>query len=93
MRYKAQYVVITLFNSYSTLACEAKYKVIHGHVCPSELAWLLIILTAKQMLQRLQTALVQIKAGYTPEKLLNEIHQIIYSLYHAKEITKKDKTI
>ena len=36
------------------------------------------------MLQRLQ-----IKAGNTSENLLNEIRQIIYSLYQAKEITKK----
>ena len=36
------------------------------------------------MLQRLQ-----IKAGNTSENLLNEIRQIIYSLYRAKEITKK----
>ena len=41
------------------------------------------------MLQRLPTALAQVKAGNTSEKLLNEIRQIIYSLYRAKEITKK----
>ena len=39
------------------------------------------------MLQRLPIALAQIKAGYTSENLLNEIRQIIYSLYRAKEIT------
>ena len=41
------------------------------------------------MLQRLPIALAQVKAGNTPENLLNEIRQIIYSLYLAKEITKK----
>ena len=41
------------------------------------------------MLQRIPIALAQIKAGTTSENLLNEIRQIIYSLYRAKEITKK----
>ena len=41
------------------------------------------------MLQRLLIALAQVKAGNTSENLLNEIRQIIYSLYRAKEITKK----
>ena len=41
------------------------------------------------MLQRLPIALAQVKAGNTSENLLNEIRQIIYSLYRAKEITKK----
>ena len=37
------------------------------------------ILTPKQMLQRLPTALAQVKAGNTFENFLNEIRQIIYS--------------
>ena len=41
------------------------------------------------MIQRLSTALAQVKSGNTPVNLLNEIRQIIYSLYRAKEITKK----
>ena len=41
------------------------------------------------MLQRLPISLAQVKAGNTSEKLLNEIRQVIYSLYQAKEITKK----
>ena len=47
------------------------------------------ILTLKQMLQRLPIALAQVKAGNNSENLLNEIRQIIYSLYQSKEITKK----
>ena len=47
------------------------------------------ILTPKQMLQRLAIALAQVKAGNNSENLLNEIRQIIYSLYQSKEITKK----
>ena len=41
------------------------------------------------MLQRLPIALAQVKAGNTSENLLNEIRQIIYSLYQEKEVTKK----
>ena len=51
------------------------------------------ILTTKQMLQRLPIALAQVKAGNTTENLLNEIRQIIHSLYGEKEITKKYITI
>ena len=47
------------------------------------------ILTPKQMLQRLPITLVQVKAGNNSENLINEIRQIIYSLYQSKEITKK----
>ena len=63
------------------MVSETKYKSIHGEG--------LKILTPKQMLQRLPIALAQVKAGNTSEKLLNEIRQIIYDLYLAKEITKK----
>ena len=48
------------------------------------------ILTPKQMLQKLPIALVQIKASNNSENLLNEIRQIVYSLYQSKEITKKN---
>ena len=41
------------------------------------------------MLERLATALTQIKAGDNSENLLNEMRQIVYSLYQSKEITKK----
>ena len=41
------------------------------------------------MLKRLPIALVQVKAVSTSENLLNEIHQIIYSLHRVKEITKQ----
>ena len=46
------------------------------------------ILTRKQMLQRLRIALAQIKAVNNSGSLLNEIRQIVYSLYQSKEITK-----
>ena len=41
------------------------------------------------MLQRLPIALAKVKTGNTSENLLNEIRQIIYFLYRAKEITQK----
>ena len=47
------------------------------------------ILTPKQMLQRLPISLTKIKAGNNSQSLLNEIRQIIYSLYQSKEITEK----
>ena len=47
------------------------------------------ILTTKQMLQRLPIGLVQVKAGSDSESFLNEIKQIVYSLYQSKQITKK----
>ena len=47
------------------------------------------ILTPNQMLKRLPIALAQIKAVNNSESLVNEIIQIVYSLYRSKEITKK----
>ena len=47
------------------------------------------ILTPKQVLQRLPIALAQVKAGNNSKSLLNEIRQIVYSLYQSKQITKK----
>ena len=41
------------------------------------------------MLQRLPIALAQVKASNTFENFLNEIRQIIFSLYQEKELTKK----
>ena len=46
------------------------------------------ILTPKQMLQRLPLALAQVKAGNNSESLLNEIRQVVYSLYQPKQITE-----
>ena len=47
------------------------------------------ILIPNQMLKRLSIALAQIKTGNNSESLLNEIRQIVYSLYRSKQITKK----
>ena len=41
------------------------------------------------MFQKLPIALAQVKAWSNSQNLLNEIRQIVYSLYQSKEITKK----
>ena len=46
-------------------------------------------ITPKRMLQKLPKLLAQVKVGNTSENLLNKIRQIMYSLYWAKEITKR----
>ena len=47
------------------------------------------IFTSKQVLQKLPIAFPQVKQCNTPESLLNEICQVLCSLYERKEITKK----
>ena len=47
------------------------------------------IWTPRQMLQRLPVALAQVNASNNSESLLNEIREIIYSLYQPKQMTKK----
>ena len=73
MFYKSRSEVIKLYDDYSLMASEAKNKAIKGTG--------LKILTPKQMLQRLPIALTQVKAGNSSGNLLNEIRQIVYSLY------------
>ena len=40
------------------------------------------------MLKRWLIALAQVKAGNTSKNLLNEIREIIYSLYRARKLLK-----
>ena len=47
------------------------------------------ILSPKQVITRLHILLAQLKAGNNPEKLKNEIRQIVYSLYRSKSMSKK----
>ena len=79
--YDAQQKITEFYNDYSLMLPEAKQKAKYGRR--------LKMLTPKQMLQRLRIALAQVKSGNTSENLLDEIHQIIYSSYRTKEITKK----
>ena len=46
------------------------------------------ILTLNQMLSRLPITLAQLKAGKNSQKLINEIRQLLYSLYRSKKLTK-----
>ena len=62
---------------------EDKYKEKYGEG--------LKILTPKRMLQRLIIALAQVKTGNNSGNMLNEIRQIVYSLYQSSEVTKKVK--
>ena len=73
--------VIKLFDDYSSMVSEAELK------ATKETG--LKILTPKQMLQRLPIALAQVKAGNNSENLLNEIRQIVYSLYQSKKSPKE----
>ena len=84
MLYKARKEAIKFFDDYSLMVSEAKDKAKNNTSGKG-----LKILTPKQMLQRLPIALPQVKAGNNSENLLNEIRQIIYSLYQSNEITKK----
>ena len=81
MLYKGRKEAIKFFDDYSSMVSEAKNKTTKGTG--------LKILTPKQMLQRLPTALAQVKASNNSQSLLNEIRQIAYSLYQSKQITKK----
>ena len=45
--------------------------------------------TPNQMLSRLSISLAQLEAGNNSEELKNEIRQLLYSLYHSKNITKQ----
>ena len=83
--YDSRQKIIDLFNSHSKIRSKALYKSKQNETKGIGLK----ILTPKQILQRLPIALAQVKADNNSENLLNEIRQIIYSLYQSKEITKK----
>ena len=73
MLYNARKETINFFDDYSSMMSESKNKATEGTG--------LKLLTPRQMLQRLPIALAQVKAGNNSENLLNEIKQIVYSLY------------
>ena len=47
------------------------------------------VLTPDQMLTRLPITLAQLKAKNNSEKLINEIRQVLHSLYRSKRLTKQ----
>ena len=82
MLYSARKEATKFYDDYSSMMSEARFKA-------KTKGTGLKILTPKQMLQRLPIALAQLKAGENSESLLNEIRQIVYSLYQSKQITKE----
>ena len=82
--YNARENAIKFIQDYGRMILEAREQALTEQYGEE-----LKILTPNQMLKRLPIALAQIKAGNNSESLLNEIRQIVYSLYRSKEITKK----
>ena len=83
--YKSREEVINFFRDYIRMLSEANYDARKNEIEGKGFK----ILTLKQMFQRLPIAVAQVKAGNNSENLLNEIRQILYSLYQLKQITKK----
>ena len=81
--YNSRQEVVKMFNDYAKNMSRNIYE-------SKQKGTGLKILTPNQMLKRLPIALAQIKAGNNSESFLNEIKQIVYSLYRSKKkITKK----
>ena len=83
--YNSREEIISFFTDYAKMLSDVNYDSKHSKTKGKALK----ILTHKQILQRLPIALAQVKAGNNSESLLNEIRQIVYSLYQTKQITKK----
>ena len=83
--YNSREEVINFFRGYIEMLSNTNYDAKQDETKGTGIK----ILTPKQMLQRLPIALAQVKAGNNSESLLNEIRQIVYSLYQSKQITKK----
>ena len=83
IHFNARGSVIKFIEDYGSMILEAK------KLAKEQEGTGLKILTPNQMLKRLPIALAKIKVGNNSESLLNEIRQIVYSLYRSKEITKK----
>ena len=83
--YDLRQKIIDLLNDNAKIRSEAIYKSKQNETKGKGLK----ILTPKQMLQRLPIALAQVKAGNNSESLLNELRQIVCSLYQSKPVTKK----
>ena len=81
---KSREEVINFFTDYDEMLSDANYDSKHIEAKGKGLK----ILIPKQMLQRLPIALAQVNAGNNSESLLNEIRQIVCSVYQSKQITK-----
>ena len=71
--YNARKATINFFEEYSPRSSEARLQAKKGKGLER--------LAPRHILQRLPKALAQIKASNNQETLLNEIRQIVYSLY------------
>ena len=80
--YNSREEVINFSRDFIEMLSDAKYNPKQDEATGKGLK----ILSPKQ---RLPIALAQVKAGNNSESLLNEIRQIVYSLYQSKQITKK----
>ena len=85
--YRSKEEVIYLFKDYTKMMLDAGYDAKQNETEQDRTG--LKILTPEQMLQRLPIAPIQVKLGNDSENLLNEIRQIVRSLYQSKELTKK----
>ena len=89
MFYKSREEFFNFFRDYAKMMLDSGYKSKEDETKGTGLK----VLTPIQILQRLPIALAQVKAGNNSENLLNEIRQIVYSLYQSKEITEVYKTM
>ena len=80
--YDSSQKIIDLFNDNA----KVKSKVIHKR---KQAGTGLKILIPKQLLQRLPIVLAQAKVSNDSDSVLNEIIQIVYSLYQSKKLAKK----
>ena len=78
--YNSREDVINFFRYYIEMISVAGYKAKQDETKEARLK----ILTPKQVLQRLPIPIAEVKAGNNPESLLDEISQIVYSLYQSK---------
>ena len=83
--YNSREEVTNFFRDYIEMLSDANYDARKNETKGKGLK----ILTLKQMLQRLPIALSQVKAGNNSEGLLNEIRQIVYSLYQSNKSLRK----
>ena len=78
--YNSREEVINFFRDYIEMLSDANYNAKKNEKERKGLK----ILTPKQMLQKLPIALAQGKAGNNSESFINEIRQIVCSLYQSK---------
>ena len=79
--YKSREELFNFFRDYTKMMLDSNYKAKQDATKGTGLK----ILTPKQLLQKLLTAVAQVNAGNNSENLLNEFRQILYSLHQSKK--------